>query len=119
MSHKIAVIRIVGQTGLRRDVIETLYRLRLRKKFACVVFDNPSEEQIGMIKKVRDFIAYGDLNEETYKKLNAKRKTKIENFYRLHPPRKGIDAKKQFGVTSKAVLGNNHEKINDLIERML
>jgi len=115
---KIAVIRIHGQVGLRRDIIETLDRLRLRKKFACVVFENPSKEQMGMIVKVKDFVAYGELEESVYKKLVAARKTSHENFFRLHPPRKGIDSKKHFGV-AKGVLGNHGDKINELLERML
>ena len=35
---KLAVIRIKGQIGLKKEVKETLYRLRLRKKYSCVVF---------------------------------------------------------------------------------
>jgi len=116
---RIAVIRIHGMIGLRRELVDTLHRLRLRRKFACIILEDPGKEEIGMLKKVKNLVAYGDLSEETYKKLNEKRKTNIKNFYRLHPPRKGIDAKKHFGETKKAVLGNNKEKINDLIERML
>ncbi len=115
---KIAVIRIHGCVRLRSGIVETFDRLRLRKKYSCVVLDG-TPEQMGMIKKVRDFVAYGEISDDTYKQLNEKRKTKIKNFFRLHPPRKGIDSKKHFGETSKAVLGDNHEKINDLILRML
>jgi len=114
----IAVIRIKGEVGLRRDVVETLNRLRLRKKYSCRVIENPTREEFGMIKKVRDFVAFGEIDLEIYKKLVEKRKTKIKNFFRLHPPRKGIESKKHFGV-GKGVLGDNKDKINDLIERML
>ncbi len=69
-----------------------------------------------MIEKVRNQVAYGEISEDTLKKLNEKRKTKTKNFFRLHPPRKGINAKLHF---PKGVLGNNKEKINELIERML
>ena len=113
---KTAVIRITGEVGLRKDVVETLNRLRLRKKYSCVVFENLTKEQLGMIKKVRDFVAFGDIDEETYKKLVEKRKTKIKNFFRLHPPRGGIKTKLHF---PKGVLGNHKEKINELIKRML
>lgn len=114
----IAVIRIAGQIGLRKDTKESLNRLRLRKKFSCLVMEKPTKEQEGVIKKISNFVAYGNIDEETYKELVKKRKTKIKNFFRLHPPRKGIDSKKHFGV-GKGVLGNNKEKINDLIRRML
>jgi large subunit ribosomal protein L30 len=114
----ICIIRIHGQIGLNKNIAKTLYRLRIRKKYSCVVIEKPTKEQMGMINKVRDFVAFGEISEETYKKLVDKRKTKIKNFFRLHPPRKGIESKKHFGV-GKGVLGDNKKKINDLIERML
>jgi len=131
---KIAVIRIHGQVGLNAPIVETLNRLRLRRKYACVVFDKPTPIQLGMIKKVRDFVASGKINDETYKELVEKRglkdKTtlypkghekdtsgKLKPFFRLHPPRGGIDSKKHFGV-KKGVLGEN-KKMNELIRRML
>ncbi len=114
----IAIIRIRGQVGLNRKVVETFNRLKLRKKYSCVVIEEPTKEQTGMIEKLRNFVAYGEINDETYKKLVEARGGKIKNFFRLHPPRKGIDSKKHFGV-HKGVLGDNKEKINDLIRRML
>ena len=115
---KLAVIRIKGQVGLRKDIIETLYRLKIRKKYACIVLEKPTGVELGMLKKVRDFVAYGEISDEMHKKLNEKRKSKIKNFFRLHPPRKGIDSKKHFGV-NKGVLGDNGKDINKLLERML
>ena len=115
---KTAIIRIRGQVGLNKDIVDTLYRLKLRKKYACVVLEEPNKEQLGMIEKVRNFVAYGELDEETYKKLVEARAGKIKNFFRLHPPRKGIESKKHFGV-GKGVLGNHGKEINKLVERML
>lgn len=115
----ICIIRIAGEIGIDGKIKETLNRLRLRKKYSCVVFDKPNESQSGMIKKVKDFIAYGEIDDETYKKLKEARGKPGKNFFRLHPPRKGIDSKKHFGESSKGVLGNNKEKINDLVLRML
>ena len=119
----IAVIRIKGQVGIKRPVKETLDRLRLRKKYVCVVFESPSKEILGMIKKMKDFIAFGEIQEETYKELvkarGKKDKTgKLKPFFRLHPPRGGIESKKHFGV-GKGVLGNHKDKINELLRRML
>ena len=114
----IAIIRIKGRVGLKKDVKETLERLRIRRKYVCVVIEKPNKSQLGMIKSVRDFVAFGEINEETYNKLREVRGRKGKNFFRLHPPRKGIDSKKHFGV-KKGVLGDNKEKINDLIMRML
>jgi large subunit ribosomal protein L30 len=121
----IAVIRITGQIGLKKEVVETLNRLRLRKKYSCVVIDEKKKELTGMIKSVRDFTAYGKIDDETYKMLVEKRGKKdpknpgeIKPYFALHPPRGGIDSKKHFRV-GKGVLGDNKDKINDLIRRML
>lgn len=136
-------IRISGQVNLQRRVKETLYRIRLRRKYAAVLL-KPSPQNIKILKKMRDHIAYGSIDKETLllllekrampkdksKKIKAKEileqleKKDINNldikpFFRLHPPRGGIDAKKHFPVTKKAVLGDNKDKINDLIRRML
>ncbi|MDD5699662.1 MAG: uL30 family ribosomal protein [Candidatus Nanoarchaeia archaeon] len=140
----IILIRIRGEVNVNRDVEETLNRMRLRKKYSCVVLLNPREEQLGMIKKIKDFVAFGKINAETFEKLIEKRGQIIDSkkkvnaretvkefekgkkmeelnlkpFFRLHPPRGGIDSKKHFGV-AKGVLGNHGEKINELLERML
>jgi len=118
----IAVIRIKGQVGLRKEIVETLHRLRVRRKYACVIFDKPTQIQIGMIKRVRDSVAFGEISEDVYKELVEKRgqkdaKGKLKPFFRLHPPRGGIESKKHFGV-GKGVLGEN-KKMNELIRRML
>lgn len=137
----ICIIRIRGEVGLNKDVIETLNRLRLRKKYACVVL-NPTKEQLGMLKKIKNFVAWGEISEETFRKLIEKRgqlidKTKkfdvqksfeglmegkkyeelnLKPFFRLHPPRGGIKSKLHY---PKGVLGDHKEKINDLVNRML
>jgi large subunit ribosomal protein L30 len=112
----IVVIRIKGQIGIKKAVKETLNRLKIRKKYSCVVIKNPNESQMGMIKSLRDFVAYGEISEDVYKKLVEKRKTKIENFFRLHPARGGIKTKFHY---PKGVLGNHGAKINELVEKML
>lgn len=137
----ICIIRIRGEVGLNKYIAETLDRLRLKRKYSCVVI-NPTEEYLGMITKVKDHIAYGEISEEIFAKLLEKRgqlidKTKkvdlkkaaeelkkgksyeelnLKPFFRLHPPRKGIKSKLQY---PKGVLGNHKEKINLLVERML
>jgi large subunit ribosomal protein L30 len=120
---KIAVIRIRGMVGIKSEINSALDRLRLKRKYACVVLENPDASQLGNLKKLRDFVAFGEIDEETYKELVSKRgkkdkEGKLKPFFRLHPPRGGIDSKKHFGV-KKGVLGNNKEEINSLILRML
>ena len=125
-----------------RDVKETLHRLRLRKKYSCIVL-NPNKEQTGMINKVENLVAFGEINKETFESLIEKRgqpvdkkKKKIDTkkvveelengkkyedlnlkpFFRLHPARGGINTKIHF---PKGVLGNHGDKINKLVEKML
>lgn len=138
----ICIIRIAGRVNLNGDVKETLQRLRLGKKYSCVVLVNPNKEQTGMIKKLRDYVAFGEINRGVFEKLisirgqkiNKKNKTdskkiveeiekgkayeslNLKPFFRLHPPRGGINSKLHF---PKGVLGDNKEHINKLIERML
>jgi large subunit ribosomal protein L30 len=141
----IAIIRISGKVELGKGVENALFRLRLRKKYACVVLE-ASEELQGTLNKLRDFVAYGTLDRDTLKELIIKRarapgnkaiKTDAEKvikelesgkvkksweelgikpFFRLHPPRGGIDSKQHY---PKGVLGDNKEGINKLIRRML
>lgn len=119
----IIAIRIRGDVGLKTPQRETLNRLRLRRKYSCIVLEKPTKEQIGMIEKSRNFLAYGEIDEATYKKLKDARGQKnadgkLKPFFRLHPPRGGIESKKHFGV-GKGVLGNHGDKIKELLERML
>ncbi len=137
----LCIIRISGKVGLNRDVIETLDRLRLRRKYSCIII-NPTKEQAGMIKKIRSFVAYGDIKNDVLEKIISKRgqpadkNKKIDSrkvaegiikgekfkdlnlrpFFRLHPARKGMVTKFHF---PKGVLGDNRDKINELVERML
>jgi large subunit ribosomal protein L30 len=116
----IAIIRISGQVGLKKAIAETLERLRLKRKYICVVFDKPNESQLGMIKTVRDFVAFGEITEDTYKKLVEARGKKdkegnLKPFFRLHPARGGIKTKFHY---PQGVLGEN-KKMDKLIGRML
>ena len=112
----IAVIRITGQINLSADIVETFQRLKLKKKYTCIVIEKMTDVQEGMIKKVKDFVAYGEINKETYDKLVEKRGQNEKNIFRLHPARGGINTKKHF---PKGVLGNHKQEINKLIGRML
>ena len=138
----IAVIRISGMINVPRWTQETLHRLRLRRKYSLVLVE-PKKENLKLLKKVRNHVAYGSIDKDTLTELIVKRaqpvkktsrinvaetllnieKFKFEEagikpFFRLHPPRGGIEAKKHAGV-GKGVLGDNKAKINDLIRRML
>jgi len=138
------IIRIKGEVGVSKDIKETLDRLRLRKKYSCVVILNPSKQQEGMIRKVKEYVAYGKISKELLEKLIEARgkpldkKKKLDSkkiveemikgkkyqelnlkpFFRLHPALGGIISKKHFGK-EKGVLGDHGNEINKLLERML
>ena len=114
----IAVIRIAGQIGLKKEIAETLYRLKLRRKLVCVLVDEKDEVKMGMIEKVKDFVAYGAIDDGLVKELNEKRgKDKEKGFYRLHPPVGGFKKSTKVSVP-KGVLGK-HDDIGKLLGRML
>jgi len=120
-NSQIAVIRISGIVGVPEDIENTLYRLRLRRKYVCVVIDADDKSLQGLLDKVKFYVAYGEISKETHDKLIKARGKKdidgkLKPFFRLHPPRGGIKSKIQY---PKGVLGNNKEDINKLIERML
>jgi len=137
-----AIIRISGLVEVARTVEATLSRMRLRRKYTLVLLPATPMTSL-LLKKVRNFVAYGDIDADTLAALLEKRAQLIDKkkkvdlaevakqlnkkslqdlgikpFFRMHPPRKGIDARLHFGVR-KGVLGDNKDKINDLIRRML
>ena len=69
---QIALIRIRGTLGLRKDIKDTLKMLRLFNKNFCVVLKE-TPQNAGMIKKVKDYISWGEVDEKTLKLLLTKR----------------------------------------------
>jgi len=140
---KIAVIRVRGLVRVKKEINDTLNMLRLYKKNCCVVVP-ATEGYVGMIKKVKDYVTYGEISEETFKLLIEKRgqlykereksnkgkinynkffvhnNKKYKKYFRLSPPKKGF-GRKGIKVSFKAsgARGYRKEKINDLIKRMI
>jgi len=140
----LAIIRISGIPEMPLKAGETLDRMRLRRKYACVLL-HETGENMGMINQVENFVAYGKVDKETLLELikvrgkvagnrngkvdavkavtellEGKTQKKLSDiglkpFFRLHPPRGGIDSKSHYPT---GVLGEN-KKINELIRRML
>ena len=132
----ILIIRISGMVEIPHQVQEALARLRLRRKYACVVVQE-TPEILGMIRQIRNFVAFGKISDANFKELIEKRgqpldkkkkvgsfvfgKGKFEDhnlkpFFRLHPPRGGIDSKIHY---PKGVLGDHGDTIMELLRRML
>ena len=58
------IVQVRGVVNTRRDIKDTLKMLRLHHINHCVfVPDTP--ENLGMIRKVKDYVAYGEVDEGT------------------------------------------------------
>ena len=59
-----AVIMLRGSVNVRPEIKDTLNMLRLNRVNHCVFLDeNPNNE--GMIRKVKDYVAWGNINKES------------------------------------------------------
>ncbi|MCL2114904.1 MAG: 50S ribosomal protein L30 [Methanobrevibacter sp.] len=66
------VIRVRGTTGVNRDIADTLKMLRLHRiNHAVLVEDNPNYK--GMLQKAKDYITWGEVNNETLSEIISKR----------------------------------------------
>ena len=120
MTNKLAVVLIRGTVNTHPDVRKTLELLRLKKKHTCVVVEN-NDIALGMIKKVKDYVTYGPIDEKTFTQLVENRaqtttdvkidaaniakaffagevklrdfpeQYSIKPFFRLHPPKGGYE----------------------------
>ena len=125
-NEKIAVVLIRGLIGMTGPVKDTLSRLSIYKKHMCVVVPK-TPSMLGMIGKVKDYVTFGEINEETITLLKKREekvmkdgKETVKKFVRLSPPKGGYEKKgikKSFNVGG--ALGYRGTKINDLIKRML
>ena len=59
----IAVVRIRGLRKVNPDIRKTLEYLNLSKPNYCVLLGD-TKQNLGMLNKVRDYVAYGEVNED-------------------------------------------------------
>ena len=140
---KIVIVLVRGLVGIKEDIKLTLKLLRLNRVNQAVVINNNVINQ-GMLKKVKDYVTWGSITDETYSSLvesrgeeflgrteDSKKKYSYNGFFdfkgkkykkvfRLNPPRKGFGRKgiKRPFKTGGA-LGNRQGKINELIKSMV
>ncbi len=112
----ILVLRIVGQVKNKKKDNETLKRLKLNKKFTCILIKDDDTVRVGMVEAVAHIVAYGKVDDAFIKELKSARKDK-EGIYFLHPPRGGFKKSSKV-ATPKGILGE-HEDIVKLVGRML
>ncbi len=74
----IAVVRIAGEVEIKKEIVNTLYRLRLRRKYSCTLIDSKNMGLMGMLNKVRHQVAFGEIDEEMLVRLLNARGQKVE-----------------------------------------
>jgi len=80
-----------------------------------------------MLRKIKDYVAYGEISDETLKELISKRakkqadkENKTKPFFELPPPKGGFERKGiKISFKDGGALGYRGSKINDLVKRML
>ena len=138
-----AAIRVRGRTQIRTKVEDTLKMLRLYKNNYCSIFPN-NPVYAGMLKKAKDYITWGEIDDETFKILVEKRgeqfngvekdskekikyndffvldNKKYKKYFRLNAPKRGFGRKGiKHPFANGGALGYRGEKINELIKRMI
>lgn len=114
MAH-IAIIQIRGTIRVKPEVKYTLESLKLKRKNSCIVIEN-TPSYMGMIKVIKDYITYGEISEDTLKKLS---KISKEGVAHLQPPRGGFERK---GIKKPYTIGGalgKRDNIDVLISKML
>jgi large subunit ribosomal protein L30 len=72
MNRRIAIVRIRGGIGIKKPIKDTLAMLRLYRKNSCIIVPN-TPVYVGMLKKVKDYVTWGEINEKTFRVLLEKR----------------------------------------------
>lgn len=114
MSSKIIVIRMRGEVSKRKEILDTFRMLGLKKLYSAKLLEN-TPSNMGMVKKVENFAAWGEAAEETEKLLESRIKGGAS--FGLKPPRGGLKSKKL--RYPRGNLGYCEEKINELVKRMV
>ena len=69
--NRLAVVRVRGRVDVRKEVQDTLKMLNLTKANHCVIIDDRDSFQ-GMLQKVKDYVTYGPIDNDTLVKLIGK-----------------------------------------------
>jgi len=112
---RLAVVRIRSAIGARKEVVDTLMMLGLKRTNSLAVVD-ATESYRGMLQKVKDYVTWGEVSEEMLGDL--KNRCSDLKGMGLSPPRGGFrSVKRSWG--NRGDLGYRGEEINELIRRML
>lgn len=125
--EKLLVIRMRGEIGTNRGVIDTFKMLGMKKMYSFAIMEK-TPTTIGMVKKLDNFVSWGEPTAETEKMLEnvgAKRK-RSESSASVGPlslvgglksPKGGFKSKKL--RYPRGNLGNCGAAINDIVKKMI
>ncbi|MDD1675335.1 MAG: 50S ribosomal protein L30 [Methanomicrobiales archaeon] len=91
-----AIVQVRGTVNTRREIKDTLKMLRLHHINHCVLVPD-SPEYLGMVRKVKDFVAYGEVDAETLATILATRgrlsgnRKLTDEYLREHTPYSGVE----------------------------
>ncbi|MEM4499810.1 MAG: uL30 family ribosomal protein [Candidatus Woesearchaeota archaeon] len=119
----LAAIWIRGTIKANQEIKDTIKMLGFKAKNNCLILENTPSNQ-GMLKKLKDYITWGEVDNDVIELLKKKRKNLLDGnkkmLFSLHPPIKGFEKggiKKSF--SQKGSLGYRGKEINHLIRRMV
>jgi len=111
----IAAIRLRGRTGIKKDISQTLNMLKLtRINHAVLIEDNPSYN--GMLQKSKDYITWGEVDQETITEILSKRgklsgnKKLTEDYLKENTDFSSLDDLSKAIIDSKTKLEDNGVK---------
>ena len=73
------VVRIRGSIGVQKEIKDTLRMIHLTRVNHSVFVNENSESYRGMLKRVKDYIAWGKIDKDTIKLLLEKRAKMVGN----------------------------------------
>jgi len=141
--ERLAVVRVRGILEIKPAARKTLELLSLKRKNHCIILPK-TKQYLGMLNRVKDFVTYGPVREETFRMLVEKKGElfnqrltdkkgiitynkfievngkKYNKAFRLNSPRKGYAPKGvKMPFSRGGALGFRGDNINDLIQRMM
>ena len=114
----IAATRVRGPVDVPAKATSTLENLKLTKKHQIVVFEDTDSIR-GMMNHAKDYIAFGEISDETLEALEEKKGEEVESgdVFDCRPPKKGFkNTRMQYG--QGGTLGDQGE-VDDLVQRMV
>jgi len=114
----IAAVRVRGQVDVPEGIDATLDTLGLRKKNQLLLADEDNEAVKGMLKKAKDYIAYGEISDTTVEKIEeSKGEAESGNRFSLTPPSGGFRPTRR-NYNDGGALGNRGD-MDELLQKMI